>query len=68
MDAVTTQFAALLDRAKNGDPAATEALLLPHLPGLNAVVRLRAGSLKQRETHEDLVRAEGIEPLGYVRS
>jgi len=57
MDPVTTQFAALLDRAQGGDPAATEALLVPHLPALNAVVRLRAGSLKKREAHEDLVQS-----------
>ncbi len=48
----------LLDAARGGDRAAVEELLLRHLPGLRAFVRLRAGPLvRRREAESDLVQS-----------
>jgi RNA polymerase sigma-70 factor (ECF subfamily) len=48
----------LLEKARGGDRAALEELLLLHLPGLRAFVRLRAGAIvRKREACSDLVQS-----------
>lgn len=48
----------LLDAARGGDRPALEELLLRHLSGLRAFVRLRAGPLvRRREAESDLVQS-----------
>jgi RNA polymerase sigma-70 factor, ECF subfamily len=48
----------LLAAARGGDRPAIEELLLRHLPGLRAFVRLRAGPLvRRREAESDLVQS-----------
>mgnify|MGYP002623847943 CR=1 FL=1 len=48
----------LVTRARSRDPAAVEALLVQHLPGLHGWLRLRMGPLlRARETPEDLVQS-----------
>jgi RNA polymerase sigma-70 factor, ECF subfamily len=50
--------AELLEAARGGDRAAIEELLVRHLPGLRAFVRLRAGPLvRRREAESDLVQS-----------
>jgi RNA polymerase sigma factor (sigma-70 family) len=54
----------LVTRAQDRDPAAVEALLLRHLPGLQGWLRLRMGAqLRARETPEDLVQSVAREVL-----
>lgn len=51
-------FRDLLQRAKDGDAEALEALLVPHLPGLTGFVRLRGGALvRGRDSSEDVVQS-----------
>ena len=54
----------LVTRAMSRDPAAIEALLVQHLPGLCGWLRLRMGAqLRARETPEDLVQSVAREVL-----
>jgi RNA polymerase sigma-70 factor (ECF subfamily) len=54
----------LVARAKSRDPAAIEALLVRHLPGLHGWLRLRmSAQLRGRETPEDLVQSIAREVL-----
>jgi RNA polymerase sigma-70 factor, ECF subfamily len=55
----------LVTRAGQEDRAAVEELLVRHLPGLRAWLRLRMGAqLRARETPEDLVQSVAREVLG----
>lgn len=54
----------LVTRAMSRDAAAIEALLVRHLPGLRAWLRVRMGAqLRARETPEDLVQSVAREVL-----
>lgn len=57
----------LVTRAQQNQRAAVEELLLRHLPGLQAWLRLRMGAqLRARETPEDLVQSVAREVLGEL--
>jgi RNA polymerase sigma-70 factor (ECF subfamily) len=62
----------LLERARAGDAEALQAVLEPHLPGLTAFVRLRAGALlRKKESCSDLVQSvccDAIARIGPQRS
>ena len=56
----------LFQAASGGDPAAVEELLVRHLPGLRAFVRLRAGpQVRAREAESDLVQSTCREVLAH---
>jgi RNA polymerase sigma-70 factor (ECF subfamily) len=61
----------LAERAARGDQEAVELLIVQHLPGLRAFVRLRSGSLlRQQESSSDLVQSvcrEVLQNIGRFR-
>jgi len=65
---VDDAFSVLLDRARRGDRDAVDALLEPHLAGIQAYLRLRAGPVvRARESACDLAQSvcrEAIEKIG----
>lgn len=62
-------FLDLLNRAKGGDGRAVEKLLLPHLPALNAFVRLRiSDGVVRRESTADIVQSVCRDALGDLPS
>ena len=59
----------LLARATNGDDEAVEELLVRHLDGLRAFVRLRAGAIvRKRERESDIVQSVCREVLNRAAS
>jgi len=65
-------FSETLERARNGDAGAVEELLIPHLAGLTAFVRLRLPlRMRQRESSADVVQSifrEAIDDLDRVEA
>ena len=62
-----TNSEVLVGRAKGGDGAAVEALLVRHLPAIDAYVRLRAGKLvRAKESTADVVQSVCREVLEHL--
>lgn len=62
-----TKTEILVDQAKGGDGSAIEALLVRHLPAIDAYVRLRAGKLvRAKESTADVVQSVCREVLEHL--
>jgi len=61
---MTSKSGSLVERARAGDRAALEALVVQHLPALRAFVRMQAGQgLRDKESCSDLVQSACREVL-----